>query len=183
MRPADLKYIDCICHCWRMDSLQAPVYPWATLTKEEGSALAVGGAAVTLSRVSAASCKESSGSALGGWLSAQTGLASRVSSVWCSENNEFIRWWHRTAVLSQHVNNYEAVGGEVTRVTMENAKAPPYPLWTRLPYCSPDTCTDASWRLHYSNWGNDECKEGHTGRVYWRCYKLQGSIGVVSDMT
>lgn len=93
--------------------------------QEEGSALAVGGAVVTLSHVCAASCNECSGSALGGSLSAQTGLASRVSSVWCSEGNEFIRWWHHVSVLSQHVNHYKVAGDEIIRVTMESFKAPP----------------------------------------------------------
>lgn len=67
--------------------------------QEAGSAIAAGGAAVTLSH--AASCKESSGSALGGSLSAHTALASRVFSVWCSEDNlEFIRWWHCKGYVS-----------------------------------------------------------------------------------
>lgn len=69
--------------------------------QEGGCAIAADGAAVTLSHACAASCKESSGSALGGSLSAQTGLASRVSSVWCLEANlEFIRWWHHKGCIS-----------------------------------------------------------------------------------
>lgn len=86
MRPGELKYIDCICHCWRtltkLLSIHGPHTPRRKLCHCSRWCCC--------HHVCAASCRESSESAFGGSMSAQPGLASRVSSVWCSEDNEFI---------------------------------------------------------------------------------------------
>lgn len=63
------------------------------------------------------------------------------------------------------------MGGEIIRMTMESCQAPPihfgqdFLTATLAPVQMPtEDCI--------TNRGNSECKEGHIGRVYWKCCKL-----------
>lgn len=91
LRAAEPRYTDCTCHCWRVDSRQAQHTPVRRLFH---CVWQVCHAAVTLSSVCAVCCKERSKSAVGGSLSAQTGLALWMSSVQCSKDNVelSVRW-------------------------------------------------------------------------------------------